>query len=131
MFRISSWTDITNAHLISGPGIIDALWQAGNKCGGARDAASVKLTLVWCRRVGLLLVAEMSSAGSLATGSYTERCVEEAKAHPEAVFGFIAGRSLTPDSPELLVFTPGVHMQSTADALDQRYTTPDVVCVLV
>ena len=42
----------------------------------------------------IILLAEMTSRGSLATGDYTRRCVEVARSNTESVIGFVAVRSL-------------------------------------
>lgn len=76
----------------------------------------------------LLLLAEMSSAGNLMTGAYTEQCVVEARKFPDFVMGFIAQRSLN-EFPEdnFVTMTPGVQFGATGDGLGQQYNTPEKV----
>ena len=85
---------------------------------------------------GLLLLAEMSTKGSLATGSYTEEAVRMARSHPEFVIGFIAqkrmdnvGNDFRTDDVDFLVLTPGVGLDTRGDAMGQQYRTPrEAVC---
>lgn len=108
IYRISDWADIVNAHIIPGPGIIESLKKVGLPKGRA-----------------LLLLAEMSSKGSLATGNYTQKCIEWAREHAEFVIGFIAQRKL---DPTMLTMTPGVSLSQEGDQLGQQYNTPhDVI----
>ncbi|PWY98737.1 putative orotidine 5`-phosphate decarboxylase [Testicularia cyperi] len=114
--KISSWSHITNAHLVPGPGIITGLAKVGMPLGR-----------------GLLLLAEMSSAGALTKGSYTQACVEEAKKDTTGfVCGFIAmSRVDETEGPntdrDLLILTPGVGLDVKGDAMGQQYRTPDQV----
>ena len=109
IYRIADWADVVNAHIVPGPGIIEGLKQVGKP-----------------RGQGLLLLAEMSSAGTLAKGSYTKKAVEMAEAHNDFAMGFICLRKLS-KNPGLLHFTPGVKLKSGKDSLGQRYRTVDEI----
>ena len=84
---------------------------------------------------GLLLLAEMSTKGSLATGTYTEEAVNMARAHRDFVIGFIAQRRMedvgtradTDSDEDFLVLSPGVGLDSKGDAMGQQYRTPKQV----
>ncbi|KAJ1020489.1 hypothetical protein NDA13_005806 [Ustilago tritici] len=114
--KIASWSHITNAHLLPGPGVVTGLAKVGVPLGR-----------------GLLLLAEMSSAGALTKGSYTEACVQEAKNDTTGfVCGFIAmSRVDEREGPnterDLLILTPGVGLDVKGDAMGQQYRTPDEV----
>jgi len=114
--KIASWSHITNAHPVPGPSIITGL-------------ASVGLP----RGRGLLLLAEMSTKGSLATGSYTEDAVRMARTNRDFVIGFIAQHRMDrigaveveADADEdFLILTPGVGVDTKGDAMGQQYRTP-------
>ncbi len=107
IYRIAQWAAITNAHPIPGPGIIKGLKEVGLPLGN-----------------GLLLLAQMSSQGSLATGAYTERTIQMALEHQDFVIGFITQTKLT-DKPHFINLTPGVQIESQHDALGQQYVTPE------
>lgn len=111
IYKIASWSDLTNAHVVPGPGIIQGLKEVGLPLGR-----------------GLLLLAEMSSSGSLAHGSYTQAAVEMAKAHSDFVIGFISQRKLL-DDPRFVHMTPGVNLARSGDALGQNYNSPESVIV--
>ncbi len=109
IYHIADWANITNAHTLPGPGIIEGLQEIGLPLGR-----------------GLLLLAEMSSKGSLATGAYTDATVALANQHPDFVIGFIAQGKLT-NNPAHIAMTPGVQFAATTDALGQQYNTPEYI----
>jgi len=109
VYHIADWAHITNAHTVPGPGIIDGLKEVGLQKGR-----------------GLLLLAEMSSAGNLAHGTYTEETLAMAQINKDFVIGFITMRKLL-DDPRLINFTPGVQMAVAGDDLGQEYNTPEQV----
>lgn len=109
IYRYAQWAHLVNAHLIPGPGIVEGLKEVGLSRGR-----------------GLLLIAQMSSQGSLACGEYTDRSVALAHEHEEFVTGFICQDRLS-QRPGLIHMTPGVNMESKGDGLRQQYNTPERV----
>lgn len=115
--KIASWSHITNAHPVPGPSIITGLASVGKPLGR-----------------GLLLLAEMSTKGSLATGAYTEEAVRMAREHGDFVIGFIAQRRMDGVGAaqanleeDFLILTPGVGLDSRGDSMGQQYRTPKEV----
>ena len=53
-----------------------------------------------------LLIAEMSSSGSLATGEYTKATVKMAEENSDFIVGFIGQNKLSQD-PRFIHMTPG------------------------
>ncbi|KAJ2249705.1 orotidine 5'-phosphate decarboxylase, partial [Coemansia sp. RSA 454] len=100
VYRIADWAHITNCHVIPGEGIIQGLAEVGAPKGR-----------------GLLLLAEMSTKGMLATGAYTDKNVEMAVAN-DFVIGFIGSRRFT-EERDLITMTPGVGLHASGDALGQ------------
>ncbi|CCD25823.2 orotidine-5'-phosphate decarboxylase NDAI_0G00470 [Naumovozyma dairenensis CBS 421] len=116
VYKIAEWADITNAHGITGPGIVAGLKEAAMEVSNEPR--------------GLLMLAELSSKGSLAHGEYTRGTVEIAQTDKEFVFGFIAQRDMggRTEGFDWLIMTPGVGLDDKGDALGQQYrTVEDVV----
>lgn len=115
VYKIASWAHITNAHPVPGPSIISGLSSVGLPLGR-----------------GLLLLAEMSTKGSLAIGSYTEDAVRMARANRDFVVGFIAQRRMDgvglqageSSQEDFLILTPGVGLDTKGDSMGQQYRTP-------
>ncbi|XP_042350408.1 uridine 5'-monophosphate synthase [Plectropomus leopardus] len=109
LYQISSWSHIVNAHAVPGPGVVKGLSAVGKPLGQ-----------------GCLLIAQMSSQGSLATGEYTNAVLKMAEEQSDFVIGFICGSKIT-KRPEFIHMTPGVQLQAGGDGLGQQYTTPEEV----
>lgn len=115
VYQIAKWSDITNAHGVTGAGIVRGLKEAAEE--------------VTSEPRGLLMLAELSSKGSLAYGEYTKQTVEIAKSDKDFVIGFIAQRDMggREEGFDWLVMTPGVGLDDKGDALGQQYRTVDEV----
>lgn len=115
VYKIAKWSDITNAHGVTGAGIVNGLKEA------AQETTSEPR--------GLLMLAELSSKGSIAYGEYTEKTVEIAKTDKEFVIGFIAQRDMggVEEGFDWIIMTPGVGLDDKGDALGQQYRTVDEV----
>ncbi|KFX95092.1 hypothetical protein V495_06840 [Pseudogymnoascus sp. VKM F-4514 (FW-929)] len=80
---------------------------------------------------GLLLLAQMSSAGNLLDEAYAKACVEIARKNTDFVMGFIAQetQNTAPDD-QFMTMTPGCQLpsgdekSSGGDGLGQQYNTP-------
>jgi uridine monophosphate synthetase len=108
VYRMVEWADIVNAHTLPGPGIIQGLAEAGKK-----------------HNRGLLLLAEMSSAGNLLDKAYVQHTLHMAQEHADFVIGFITQHALSSE-PHWINMTPGIKLEGGTDKLGQRYITPDI-----
>lgn len=119
--RISEFAHIVDLSILGGEGIVEALSQT----------ISVS-DFPYRDERAFILLADMTSKGSLATGIYTSKCVELARVHEKIVIGFIAMRTLTTisvdsspsDSEDFFIFITDVNQKSKNDKLDQQYQTP-------
>ena len=84
---------------------------------------------------GLLLLAQMSNEGNLASAEYSSACVRAARDHSDFVLGFIAQENLSCQAGDsFLTFTPGVGMAKEGqgqinggDGKGQVWRTPQTV----
>ncbi len=109
IYRIADWADLVNAHIVPGPGIIEGLKTVGHPKGQ-----------------GLLLLAEMSSQGTLAKGAYTKKAALLAEQFNDYVVGFISLRKISLN-PAFIHMTPGVKLKPGKDSLGQRYRTVEEI----
>lgn len=120
VYNIVDWAHLTNAHIIPGPGIIEGLSEVAKEKGLDR---------------GLILLAQMSSKGNLATDDYTAQAVKMAEEHSDFVVGFIGNGGNVEElkklsgkaNPKFIIMTPGVKLGGGGDKLGQQYTTPEDV----
>ena len=118
VYKIADWSDITNAHPIPGEGIVHGLKEVGLSKGRA-----------------LLILAEMSSAGSLATGQYSIDAVKMAQRNRDFCIGFIGQNRIkrlndgSAVEEDFIYMTPGVGLVAKGDKLGQQYRTPYQVIV--
>ncbi|KAK7222124.1 hypothetical protein V2G26_010127 [Clonostachys chloroleuca] len=118
---ISEWADIVNVSPLGGGGVVEALEQV-----------IFSETFPYRDKRAVLLLAEMTTAGSLATGQYTEQCIDIAN-QSGAVIGFVATGALGTVNPDLntsaqedfIIFTTGVNSCQSGNVLGQQYQTPE------
>ncbi len=112
-----NWADLMTAHLISGPSVLDGMAEAWKSVG---------------REGGVLLLAQMSSAGNLLEiPGYSAAVVAVGQQHP-ACFGFIGNGSRPDELAQLrqlvgegrMIWTPGVNIAVVDGELGQRYGCP-------
>jgi uridine monophosphate synthetase len=107
IYRIADWAHVVNAHSLPGPGIVKGLAEAGRK-----------------KNRGLILLAELSSAGHLMNADYISETLKMAEQFPDFVIGFVTQYALSPN-PHWVNLTPGVKFAAGGDGLGQQYVTPE------
>ncbi|MCJ1313423.1 orotidine 5'-phosphate decarboxylase [Agyrium rufum] len=108
--RISEWAHIVNASVLAGDGIVEALTKTGT---------DDEFPYVGDR--ALLILAEMTTKGSLAVGEYTKASIESARKHSQ----FVIGERIH-DGEDFVVFTTGVNRATKGDSLGQQYQTSEM-----
>ncbi len=120
IYHIADWANIVNIHIVPGPGIIEGIGSVMNE---RKDGMPR----------GILILAQMSSEGTIAHGDYTKKAVEMANANKDLVTGYIGNGGDVNELKELVamnftghvILTPGVQIQSKKDSMGQRYTSPE------
>ncbi|CAN7945292.1 unnamed protein product, partial [Ixodes hexagonus] len=105
VYSIQAWADLVTVHAFPGPAVLTALQQMS------------------LPEQGCVLIAEMSSAGSLGNKGYTEAAVKMGENLPDFVLGFVS-QSRVSDKPDFVLMTPGVQMDTNGDSLGQQYCSP-------
>ncbi|PQL92677.1 orotidine-5'-phosphate decarboxylase [Apibacter adventoris] len=101
LYKISDWADLITSHVIAGE---DSL-------------------KIFDSKVGIITIAEMSSSATLTDENYKKRAIEISE-NISNVIGCVA-QSKLPSS--LLLFTPGVNLNSIKDKKGQNFNTPEKV----
>ncbi len=99
-YRISEWADLITSQVIGGAPSLDFFTNSG-----------------------VIAILSMSSKGTLADGEYFQNAQEIAIEHPN-VIGGVSQKSIADD---LLLFTPGVNLDTKGDGKGQQYNTPELV----
>ncbi|XP_022692117.1 uridine 5'-monophosphate synthase-like isoform X2 [Varroa jacobsoni] len=109
IYRISEWADLVTVHGIPGPGVIQGL------------ANCVK---PYTERA-CIVVAEMSSNGTLTTEAYKKSSVDIIEKHSDFAIGAVSQSRLS-ESSSFVHMTPGVKINGGGDTLGQQYVTPQI-----
>ncbi|WP_241518386.1 orotidine-5'-phosphate decarboxylase [Bacteroidetes bacterium endosymbiont of Geopemphigus sp.] len=99
IFRIAHWADMVTVHLIAGSKSLSAFEKSSS---------------------GLISIAKMSSEGQLMDANYTKKVLNISRKHPQ-IIGSVCQQRIPED---LLLFTPGVHLEDISDGKGQKYLTP-------
>ncbi|KAL9646969.1 hypothetical protein ABK040_013827 [Willaertia magna] len=114
-FKIASWSDLTNAHLISGgESVVKGFKEAIKECGIKEER-------------GLLFIAQMSTEGTMTGESTQQEAIKVALKEEDFVSGFICQGKLRDDLDQFLYCTPGVRLDVKGDSLGQQYNSPDYI----
>lgn len=106
-FRISDWADAVTVHVVAGASCIEAL------------KATQKLD-----KVGLIVIAEMSTHDTLTSADYTMQALAISQQHSDVVLGIVAQERRPQLENNLLLFTPGIHASAKGDKHGQTYNLP-------
>lgn len=100
IYKISSWADLVTSQVIGGETSLNCFLN-----------------------VGVVAIIGMSSEGTLTSSDYRETALKIAQNHPNVIGG--VSQNKIPD--DLLLFTPGVNLETKGDNKGQQYNTPEFV----
>lgn len=105
-FKISTWADLITVYGMPGPSILESI----------QDICTHD-------RLGVVLIAQLSSEGNFLDESYKNAMVELAKGYKDIVVGFISQEKISDGFYHL---TPGINISTVADDKGQLYNTPEM-----
>ncbi|MCG7281972.1 orotidine-5'-phosphate decarboxylase [Chryseobacterium taklimakanense] len=100
IYKISNWADLITSQVIGGFQSLDFFHNSG-----------------------VIAILGMSSVGTLTDKNYRDEATKIAQSHPN-VIGGVAQNELP---EELLLFTPGINLDTKGDGKGQQYNTPEHV----
>lgn len=106
-FRIADWADAVTVHVVAGASCIEAL------------KATQRLD-----KVGLIVIAEMSTHDTLTSAEYTMQALAISQQHKDVVMGVVAQERRPQLENNLMLFTPGIHASAKGDKHGQTYNLP-------
>jgi uridine monophosphate synthetase len=105
IYRIAEWADLVTVHAVAGTGMIDQMKRA-----------------VDTTKHGAFIIAQMSTAQTLARGAYTQQAIDIARQHDDFIIGSIA-RNIVDTSPSTVHAMAGISLNAESIG-DQCYVTP-------
>ena len=100
IYKISNWADLITSQVIGGYQSLDFFHNSG-----------------------VIAIIGMSSSGTLTDKNYRDEATKIAQSHPNVIGG--VSQNVLPE--ELLLFTPGVNLDTKGDGKGQQYNTPEHV----
>lgn len=100
IYKISNWADMITSHLIAGSQALDCF-----------------------SNIGVIGILGMSCKGTLTDANYQNEALKIIETHPN-IMGCVAQNQV---SDNILLFTPGVNLETTNDNKGQQYNTPEYV----
>jgi orotidine 5'-phosphate decarboxylase subfamily 1 len=106
LYQIANWAHLVTVHSIAGADVLKGFAEAMAE-----------------REAGVLLLAQLSSAGNLMNEQYIDSTMRMAKQYPQVVTGLIA-QTRQASGRDFIYCSPGVSLRQSSDDLGQRYRSP-------